>query len=44
MEVDKQETPGAGRFDDDDLWGDAAEDPMKALDAMTDDDILAATK
>ena len=46
MEVDQaNETPtGKGRFDDDDVWGDAAEDPMAALNAMTDDNILAQTK
>ena len=38
MEVDKQETPGGkGRFDDDDVWGDAAEDPEAAINAMTDE-------
>jgi len=26
----------AGRFDDADLWGDAAEDPMDALASMSD--------
>jgi len=33
-----------GRFDDDDVWGDAAEDPMDQLTAMTESDILTATK
>jgi len=46
MEVDKTgETPtGKGRFDDDDVWGDAAEDPMAILNALSDENILAATK
>lgn len=35
---------GGGRFDDDDLWGDAAEDPMSQLESMTDSDVLTATK
>ena len=33
-----------GRFDDDDLWGDAAEDPMDQLAGMSEADIVTATK
>lgn len=42
-EPTKQPQP-ASRFDDADLWGDAAEDPLDALNSMTDNDILAATR
>ena len=33
-----------GRFDDDEVWGDAADDPMSALNSMSDNDILSATR
>ena len=33
-----------GRFDDDDVWGDAADDPMDMLANMSDNDILNATR
>jgi len=33
-----------GRFEDDDVWGDAADDPMDALANMSDNDILNATR
>jgi len=35
---------GKGRFEDDDVWGDAADDPMDALANMSDNDILNATR
>merc|ERR1712166_921623 len=43
--ADKNDEPatGKGRFDDDEVWGEA-DDPMDALANMSDNDILNATK